>query len=398
MISSILHFQKSHRQVDKSKLSDIMALMRMVKRAPSIVQNTRTKLFRSSLYNYTFDLRSGHFSRWGKRPESDPAWSPYGPEILDIEISQGGGCPMSCAVCYKGNGKVGRGRHMSFSLFKNIFDKLPNVVLKSGKGRIFFITQIAFGVTSVTAHPELWEIFDYCRENGVIPNVTFNGAELIMDRFLERLVDTCGSIAVSVNETNFDRAIDTIKRMTDLGAIQINIHYVLSEQSVDFLYDKLMPAIKEDFRLRRMNALVLLGVKLLRGGVNYNVLPVNDYMRLVKYLMAKKINFGFDSCSAPRFERAVSFLELTHNEKADIIKRSERCESGLYSGYIDCNGKYWHCSFAEGDEKKGGGIDVAKVSDFLKEVWMSDSIKKWRCELIHLNRECPLFPELGAFK
>jgi hypothetical protein len=366
-----------------------------LKRPPSIVQNRRTKFFRSEIYNYTFDLRSGHFKRWGKTPESNPPWSPYGPEILDIEISQGGGCPMSCAFCYKGNGKVGTAHHMSFATFKTIFDKLPHIDSRKDNSRIFFVTQIAFGVTSITAHPEIWEIFDYCRENGVIPNVTINGAELISDSFLLRLVDTCGSIAVSVNETNFERAVGLIQRMTYFRAPQVNIHYVISDQSSEFLYDKVLPAVQNDSRLSRMNAIVFLGMKPLRGGANYDILTNVDYLRLIKYCLAKKINFGFDSCSAPKFERATEFLELSKVQRIELLARSERCESGLFSAYIDCNGKYWHCSFGQGFEK-GGGIDVTKVTDFHKEVWMSDSVKQWRLSLHELNRECPLFEQIHA--
>jgi MoaA/NifB/PqqE/SkfB family radical SAM enzyme len=364
-------------------------------RAPSIVQNSRTKYFRSEVYNYTFDLRSGHFRRWGRNPEDNPIFSPYGPEILDIEISSGGGCPISCAFCYKGNGKQGNGIHMAFSTFKSIFDKLPHAISKDRKNRIFFATQIAFGITSITSHPELWEIFDYCRENGVIPNVTVNGAEFISDAFLQRLVDTCGAIAISVSPFIVERAFGLVKRMTDLGAPQINLHYVVSEQSVDFIYDTLLPAVKTDNRLKRLNAVVFLGLKPLKGGANYDILPSTEYLRLVKYLLAKQINFGFDSCSCGKFIRATELIEMSPNQRKEISDKSEKCESGKFSGYIDVNGKYWHCSFGENREK-GGGIDLLKVNDFIKEVWLSDSVKKWRCELYQLNGECPLFEEIHA--
>lgn len=304
---------------------------------------------------------------------------------------------MSCAFCYKGNGKVGNAHHMSFATFKTIFDKLPHIDSRKDNSRIFFVTQIAFGVTSITAHPEIWEIFDYCRENGVIPNVTINGAELISDSFLLRLVDTCGSIAVSVNETNFERAVGLIQRMTYFRAPQVNIHYVISDQSSEFLYDKVLPAVQNDSRLSRMNAIVFLGMKPLRGGANYDILTNVDYLRLIKYCLAKKINFGFDSCSAPKFERGVSFLELTHNEKADIIKRSERCESFCFSLYINADGHVSPCSFGE-EAEKSQSIDMAKVNDFIKDVWMSREAKMWRTRLFELNRECPLFKELHQFK
>ena len=59
----------------------------------------RFRILRSPEYNYDFDISSGFFKRWGKSENDDPTWSPYGPEIMDIEISDGESCPMTCAFC-----------------------------------------------------------------------------------------------------------------------------------------------------------------------------------------------------------------------------------------------------------------------------------------------------------
>lgn len=57
------------------------------------------KVLESPDYNYVFNATSGFFARWGKTKEEDPTWSPFGPEIMDIEISDGESCPMTCAFC-----------------------------------------------------------------------------------------------------------------------------------------------------------------------------------------------------------------------------------------------------------------------------------------------------------
>jgi hypothetical protein len=59
----------------------------------------RFKIFRSKSYNYNFDKHSGEFARWGETTDEDPLFSPFGPEIMDIEISEGESCPMTCAFC-----------------------------------------------------------------------------------------------------------------------------------------------------------------------------------------------------------------------------------------------------------------------------------------------------------
>jgi hypothetical protein len=68
------------------------------------------KYFKSSNYNYRFNLNNGFFARWGKTFDHDPPYSPFGPEIADIEISTI--CPgidgIHCPYCYKANTKTGK--------------------------------------------------------------------------------------------------------------------------------------------------------------------------------------------------------------------------------------------------------------------------------------------------
>lgn len=362
---------------------------------PRLFQNKRTKLFRSKSYNYTFDLRSGNFLRWGNEPKDDPDWSPFGPEILDIEVSEGAGCPMACSVCYKRNkmGNASTAVNMSFDTFKSIFNKMPCVTTKEGK-KIFFLTQIAFGITSVNSNPDLFEMFDYCRENSVIPNVTINGADNLDDVTVQRLVDVCGAMAVSINESNLARGLDLIKRLIDCNAPQINIHYVLSEQSYVGAYT-IIKAWKEDARLKGLNAIVFLGLKPMGRGAAYDVLPIEKYDELVKYCFENEVRFGFDSCSAPRFEQAIKKCNLSEDQMKLLMMCSDRCESGLFSSYIDCSGKYWHCSFGE-DKEMAAGIDLTKADNFLKDVWLTEQVENWRWALIKLKRECPLYPEIHS--
>jgi len=85
------------------------------------------KKFRSTEYNFTFDTVSGFFARWGKNKEDDPSYSPYGPEILDIEVSTicHGINGKPCVHCYKSN--TGVGKNMTLETFKTILDKMPNI-------------------------------------------------------------------------------------------------------------------------------------------------------------------------------------------------------------------------------------------------------------------------------
>lgn len=344
------------------------------------------KVLESKNYNYTFNVGSGFFKRWGKTHDDDPKWSPFGPEIMDIEVSDGESCPMTCSFCYKGNkkGDASKSNHMSLITFKGIFSKLPKTV-----------TQIAFGITSISAHTELFDIFKHCRDNRVVPNVTINGADPVTDEEIKTLGTLCGAMAISINKMNKEAGFILINRLITAGCKQINIHYVISKQTIDFAYE-VCKSIKEDKRLTELNAIVFLGLKPKERGQNLAILPTSEYIKLVNYCLEKGVRFGFDSCSAPRFDKAVGVSNtLSAEQKKALLSCSERCESGLFSAYIDCTGRYWHCSFGEGREDSYG-IDVTKVADFTRDVWLSFPMTEWRRKLFSLNRECPLYPEIHS--
>lgn len=353
-----------------------------MKKAQILVSETH-RVLKSENYNYVFDMRNGQFARWGKTQEDDPTWSPFGPEIMDIEVSEGEGCPLSCPFCYKGNKKGNKATNMSLETFKKIFKTFPKSV-----------TQIAFGITSVGSHPELFDIFSHCRENKVIPNVTINGSDPLTDEQVKQLVKLCGAMAVSVVWPNQEKGFDLIKRLADAGADQINIHFMISKQTIDRAYE-VCKAMATDPRLAKMNAIVFLGLKPKERGQAFDVLPVEDFIKLVNYCLTNEIRFGFDSCSAPRFDKAVELSDMEQVRKEALQSCSERCESGLFSAYIDASGKYWHCSFGE-NRDDAYGIDCTKVDNFLDDVWLSAPMKEWREKLFNLNRECPLYPEIRS--
>lgn len=341
------------------------------------------KFLESKDYNYGFNYNTGYFERWGKTIEDDPDWSPFGPEIMDIEISEGEGCSQSCPFCYKNNSKGNKAINMSLKTFEKIFKTFPKSV-----------TQIAFGITSVASHPELFDIFQHCRNYRIVPNVTINGSDPVTDFQIGKLSILCGAVAVSVVYPNQEKAYDLIDRLTMAGIKQINIHCVISNQTIDNAYE-VCKSIKNDVRLSKLNAIVFLGLKPKARGQSFDVLPTEEYGKLVNYCLDNNVSFGFDSCSSPKFDKSLEMSSLDENTRKKLTSFSERCESGLFSAYIDVSGKYWHCSFGE-NRDDAYGIDVTQVNDFLKEVWLSEPMNEWRNKLFKLNRECPLYPEIRS--
>jgi len=62
------------------------------------------KKVRSNGYSYDFNKDTGFFARWGDTFDDDPTYSPFGPEILDIEISTI--CDGGCSFCVPPDTKV----------------------------------------------------------------------------------------------------------------------------------------------------------------------------------------------------------------------------------------------------------------------------------------------------
>jgi hypothetical protein len=97
-------------------------------------------ILHSKDYNFIFDRKTGFFARWGKTQEDDPEYSPFGPEIADIEIAtscKGVGTP--CDFCYKKNNP--NGEYMTLETFKVLFAKFPPI-----------LTQIAVGIGDLPQH------------------------------------------------------------------------------------------------------------------------------------------------------------------------------------------------------------------------------------------------------
>jgi radical SAM protein with 4Fe4S-binding SPASM domain len=345
---------------------------------PTLTIKNGVKQFRSSDYNYSIDLISGFTQRWGKTENEDPEFSPFGPEIADIEISSGAGCPMSCNFCYKGNSKGNKAENMSLEAFKTIFEKFPKY------DGLFFIQQVALGITSIASMPDFFPICDYLRSNNVVPNVTINGADPVTDAELKRLISTMGAMAISINKNNFESGLTLIQRLISNGAKQINIHYVVSKQSIDFAYT-LCEATKNDSRLNGLNAIVFLSLKPKERGQFLDILPSIDFQKLIRYCLDNEIRFGADSCSAHKVIK--SFTPKEHELYDSVI---EPCEASKFSFYFNNEGKHYPCSFLENEDRDiwKEGIDLFKINDFLTDVWKNSSVEKFRDSVSESNKKC----------
>lgn len=317
------------------------------------------KFLRSDNYNYVFNMDTGLFIRWGKTEKDDPLYSPFGPEILDIEISTI--CPRACSHCYKSN--TAQGKYMKFETFVNLFSRFPKTV-----------TQIAFGIGSLDGNPDLYLIMNYCRKNQVIPNITINGDNLT-DEHANNLASLCGAIAVSFYDK--DTCFNSVSKLTRLMSRekplrQVNIHMLLCEENYEKCME-LMKQTKSDWRLKSLGSIVFLYLKPKGKRNTFHEISKEHYKDIVQYALNNKVKIGFDSCSASFFLKEVEGRQ----DYKELETMTESCESTLFSYYINCDCVGFPCSFAEG-EKGFKGVNILKDIDFVKDVWYNEETVKFR--------------------
>jgi len=354
---------------------------------PVLIETQKHKIFRSSEYNYVFKKEDGYFARWGKTKDDDPFYSPYGPEILDLEISTSvhnpedypadrlvydAGCKGNCLFCYKSNGRYPT-YNMTLEEFKLLFSKL-------GKQ----LTQIAFGIMNLDTNPDFFAMAEYSRENGVIPNFTMHGLDDIDEGTAGRIKEIFGAVAVSCY--NREKTYDTIKKLTDEGMSQVNIHYMLAKETYEDI-SRVISDIQGDPRLKKLNAIVFLSLKRKGRAVenDFHGVDSEEYRSLVGSLLEKKINFGFDSCGANKFIASIKGTEYEHLEQY-----AEPCESSCFSAYINARGEYFPCSFCEGEGRWKQGISVLNQTSLL-DIWNAPMCFEFRELLKRTGRSCPVF-------
>ena len=338
-----------------------------------ILENDKSKILTSPDFHYLFNKETGFSAVWGAKTEDDPEWCPFGPLIADIEITtscKGPGGKL-CSFCYKSNNPDGE--YMTLDTFKKVFDKLPDT-----------LQQIAFGVDAqCESNPDVLEIMAHCRDNGVIPNVTVAD---ITDTTAECLSELCGAVAVSrYKDKNY--CYDSVKKLTDRGMDQVNIHMMISEETYTQALETIVDIACKEPRLRGLNAIVFLSLKKKGRGDGFTPLSQERFKVIVDFCLKHKIGFGFDSCSAHKFLDSIK----AHTDCEGLKMVTEPCESTLFSLYLDVNGDLYPCSFCEGIDGWEFGVSVLDCEDFIDDIWINPRVRKFRDQLLWNDRNCPVF-------
>lgn len=329
------------------------------------------KILTSKNYNFYFNKKTGFFMRWGKSKKDDPSFSPYGPELLDLEITKGK-CLGKCKFCYKCNGSNSELENMSLETFKIILNKMDLNVL----------TQIAFGITDIYANPDFFSMMEYAKSKGIIPNYTAHGLDF--DNYaIEKTIELCGVVCISV--VNKEKTFESIRKLHKAGMKQINIHFVLAKETFDSAINLINEIANNDIK-EKINALVFLDYKPKgQDPSSMNSLTnIKDFTKITNACKENEISYGFDSCAAPMFLKSIE--DPKEAKQAELF--AEPCESGIFSSYINVNAEFFPCSFTEGENDWKQGINVLNVNSFTEDVWMNERTKEWREKLLNSSKNC----------
>ena len=299
------------------------------------------------------------------------------PELIDVGImgyckaGKMGYCKAAGVDCYQ-KGSVSIKGNMELDDYKRIVDE--------AKGKTF---QIALGgAGDPNKHGDFEEILKYTRINNIIPNMTTSGIDISLKE-ISLISEYCGAVAVSY----YSKLVDgketnemTLKVIEQLKShIQTNIHYVVSNESIDEAIFRL----ENDVWPEGINAVVFLLYKPVGFGVDKKVIK-ND-KRIMAFMNAalRKKHFykiGFDTCFTPI---------LLDNQDVFEIRSIDSCEAGRFSMYIDSELNAYPCSF---DNQKGE-YKVSLINRSIQDAWNSCTFDTFRnrnmaCKKCSVYRIC----------
>ncbi len=307
-----------------------------------------------------FYVRTGVLDENGKDTGVDPFMASY-PELLDIGIMQTCVCAKKCNVdCYQ-KAIERHGRNMSL-------DDLE-IILKESSGKMF---QCALGgAGDVDTHEDFEDVLKLCHKYNIVPNFTTSGIAMTPEK-AAICKKYCGAIAVSEHFADYtENALDMLLE----AGVKTNIHYVLSNKSIDTAIERLR---NNSFK-PGINAVVFLMYKPVGLGVEGNMLRVDDprvkeFFHLIDtQTLHHKV--GFDSCSCAGI---VNFTKKINLESVDF------CEGGRFSAYIDANMNMMPCSFANQNSE----WFISLRDHTIQDAWDGTVFNKFRYSLKHSCAGC----------
>ncbi|TDF41700.1 radical SAM protein [Alteromonadaceae bacterium M269] len=332
--------------------------------------------YKSLGYTSFFNPDTGFFARVPDKGTKDPFWSPHGPELMDISITNW--CDKGCSFCYKSS--TVKGKHMALEDYKSIIDQAASM------GTF----QVALGGGNPNQHPNFIEIIEYTASKRVVPNYTTNGRGLDSE-ILRVTKEHCGAVAVSAYPP-YDETSKTIEKLVSNG-IKTNVHFILDAVSINTAIDWL--SAPPEF-LKHINAIIFLnykpsGRKIFEEKLLRHSTRLDEFFQLATS-KNRKLKVGFDAC-------CVSGVFARTSANTTMV---DACDAGRFSLYVSEDMRVYPCSFQSG-LAPGDQLDNETT---LQDIWTKSSnmgafrdyFSSERCggckHRSTCMNGCPLFDEL----
>lgn len=335
-------------------------------------------------YNFVGIPETGFTLRWGDDLSQNPYMAPW-PELADISISNY--CTNGCSYCYRSSNQ--EGGFMSLEEYSHVLQELTH----KEYGSVF---QVALGGGEPLLHPDFNEIIRLTREDyGIIPNYTTCG-KFFNPENMETSRKYCGAVAISWDPYRDNLTLDELTKLGRLledNEIRTNIHYVISETTLEHATDILRG--KYDGYLESFNAVIFLTYKPTgRAGREDTIRSpqkLQSFLDLVTNPVTS-LKMGFDACFVP------IILKKTDIDNAMV----DSCECGFFSVYIDEKLNVLPCSFCN-DIQYSFSLKKFRFND----IW-SDKFSNYRNHISEYGKKecgecektsecrgkCPFFEEL----
>ena len=332
--------------------------------------------YKAQNYTTLFNQETGSFIRIEDQGASEPFWCHFGPELMDISITNW--CDLGCNFCYKGSNE--NGIHMALGDYEMILKQASKMK----------VSQIALGGGNPNQHPDFVKILELTREKyNIVPSYTTNGKGL-SNEVIRSTEKHCGAVAVSAYDPFINMEL-AIKKL-NLNQIRTNIHFLLTSKSIDTAISWLTSP-PEFFEA--INAIIFLTYKPVGYSPSDKLLAnKHSEIRLFFDLISEHdyVKIGFDSCTISGISK---FLDVN-----PVFV--ECCEAGRFSLYISEDLKIYPCSFMI---NRIPGTRLTENN--LQKVWrlspefhsIRNKIKTndcGKCNIYDLCQGgCPVFPEIN---
>lgn len=266
------------------------------------------------------------------------------PESIDLKITDY--CDAGCLYCHESS--TTRGKHGNTDTILEIIDQMiPG-------------TELAIGGGNPLSHPDIVEILSYCKEKGVIANITVNEFhldDLLSDESWNIRCNIEGGIGISLSK---NPNIDKLKQLND-GHRHVVFHLIhrVHKESLCLLLAK-------KFEIPKV---LILGYKEFGFGVKYkkdNDINLNEYylgrnscgLAFTNKYLRRSIDFSFDNLALEQLNVKDWMIKNEWMSQEEWNKRYMG-DDGKFTMYIDAVKKHFAVSSTSPRNKWVGDLKEA---------------------------------------